>query len=116
MRARLEYLYQKKKARLEYLCQNWKLIVHLLFSTYRFGVNNEWWSTYDSMFGRPLLERIMLFTICDNYLMMRFRAEACHSVGDKKSAMLFGKGTIDDWKIDTLGGEAVKAGVVQDET
>jgi hypothetical protein len=57
---------------IKYYLQNWKLGIHLLFKTYRFGVNNEWWCNYDSMFGEPFYKR---FNILQSYRQLRFRAE-----------------------------------------
>ena len=34
---------------LRYYVEHWKLGVHVLLHTKRFGVNNEWWSRFDSM-------------------------------------------------------------------
>ena len=48
--------------KLSYMLQNWKLIIHLLFRTYYFGVNNQWWSSFRSMFGLPLYKRFNLVT------------------------------------------------------
>jgi len=60
-----------------YLFKNWKLVIHLLFRTYRFGINNRWWSEFDSMFGLPVWQRWHLIRA---YKMMRFRACACYFV------------------------------------
>jgi hypothetical protein len=38
--------------RLKFGIRYWKLLVHLIFGTYHFGVNNSWWSRYPSIFGR----------------------------------------------------------------
>lgn len=38
---------------LKYYKKNWKIFLHLLLRTKRFGVNNEWWNHYDSIFGLP---------------------------------------------------------------
>lgn len=66
------------KFRVEYFFKNWKLCVHLLIRTNRFGVNNEWWCRFDSMFGWPvwqiILGIIMIRPIVDNYKMMKYRA------------------------------------------
>lgn len=56
-----------------YILQNWKLIIHLLFNTYRFGVNNQWWSEFDSMFGKPWYK----IRLRQNYQCMKFRAIHC---------------------------------------
>jgi len=66
-----------KKEKAKYVLENWKLGVHLLFHTYRFGVNNEWWSLWDSMFGLPWYKKINLWQIYDNCQAMKFRAIAC---------------------------------------
>ena len=70
--------------------ENWKLIIHLLFTTKRFGVNNQWWSTFDSIFGIPWYERTPR-RILLNYQMAKFRAVACYAVTQKTAEMLFGK-------------------------
>jgi hypothetical protein len=54
------------------MCKNWKLGIHLLFRTYHFGVNNEWWVKYRSIFGLPFYKRL---NIIKHYKEMRFRAE-----------------------------------------
>jgi hypothetical protein len=36
------------------LIRNWKLIIHLLLGTKRFGVNNRWAEGFDSIFTRPM--------------------------------------------------------------
>ena len=57
---------------IRYYLDNWKLGVHLLFRTYPFGVNNEWWCYYPSMFGLPFRKRWHLIR---QFKGMRFRAE-----------------------------------------
>jgi len=55
-----------------YILDNWKLITHLLFGTYHFGVNNEWWCpSYRSMFGLPWYKR---WHLINRYKEMKFRA------------------------------------------
>lgn len=34
---------------LRYCIEHWKIGIHVLFHTKRFGVNNEWWSRFDSI-------------------------------------------------------------------
>jgi len=57
---------------------NWKLIIHLLFRTKYFGVNNEWHSSFPSIFGWPWQKIIWgiltIRPIYTNYQMMKFRA------------------------------------------
>ena len=63
----------------KYLKDNWKLIVHLLFRTQYFGVNNQWKSDFPSMFGWPkwkiIWSIITVRPIIMNYRYMRFRAQ-----------------------------------------
>ncbi len=67
--------------KVRFLRDNWKMIVHLLFRTKRFGVNNQWGSRKDfpSGFGWPwwriIWGIITVLPIYDNYCQMRFRAE-----------------------------------------
>lgn len=65
--------------KLLYIKKNWKLIIHLLFRTKRFGVNNEWRVNFDSFFGVPvyrmMLDIITIVPILRNYRMMRYRAQ-----------------------------------------
>jgi len=65
----------KKRKMIAYLKSNWKLIIHLIFRTYRFGVDNKWWSEFDSIFGLPIWKRWHLIR---EYRMMRFRACECY--------------------------------------
>jgi hypothetical protein len=64
---------------IKFFREYWKEGIHLLFRTKRFGVNNEWWSSFDSMYGFPTRE--ILFSILKikpiifNYRMMKLRAE-----------------------------------------
>lgn len=68
---------------------NWKMIIHFLFTTYKFGVNNEWWCDFKSIFGRPWYRRINPYTIWQNYLGMRFRVKACYFVPTHVGNRLF---------------------------
>ncbi len=55
-----------------YFIENWKMVIHLLFKTKRFGVNNQLWSEKDSLFGVSWL--IGLSQAIKNYKMMKVRA------------------------------------------
>lgn len=55
--------------------RNWKLIVHLLLGTKRFGVNNQKFSGFDSMFART--EKLTLRVIMLRYKMVKHRATVC---------------------------------------
>ena len=73
---------------IKYLRENWKQMIHLILGTYRFGVNNEWWSTFDSLFGIPLYNRTPRRMI-QNYRMARFRAINCFFVTTETAWKLF---------------------------
>ncbi|MFX0136531.1 MAG: hypothetical protein ACFFDN_23025 [Candidatus Hodarchaeota archaeon] len=62
-----------------YIFKNWKLIIHLLFRTYRFGVNNERWSPFPSIFRLPWSQRWHLIL---RYKEMRFRACECFFISE----------------------------------
>ena len=57
---------------IKYYLNNWKLIIHLLFRTYYFGVNNEWWCSFRSIFGLPIWKRGHLLK---EFKLIRFRAQ-----------------------------------------
>ena len=54
--------------------QNWKLITHLLLHTRRFGVNNQWRTSFDSLFSS---QNRGIWHIVGNYKAAKFRAVAC---------------------------------------
>lgn len=76
-----------------YFVQNWKLGVHLLFRTRRFGVNNKWTAPFDSLFGvsrkRIICDILTVRPILRNHKMMRFRAIECGFVPGEESRMLW---------------------------
>ena len=57
--------------RIKYLKDNWKLVIHLLFRTYYFGVDNERKARTPSIFGKPMNER---WKVVRHYKEMRMRA------------------------------------------
>jgi len=75
-----------------YYKKNWKMFVHLLFRTKRFGVNNKWWNDYDSIFGLPTLKIIMrIITIKPIIVEMtkiKFRIVACHFITDDEKNII----------------------------
>ena len=75
------------KKRLKYYYKHWKLGVHLLFRTYKFGVNNQWWSSFESFFGLPLQRR---FHLIKQYKGMKFRAGKLHFLSDESYKLAFG--------------------------
>jgi len=66
------------KYKLEYFFKNWRLCVHLLLRTKRFGVNGEWWSSFPSIFGHPtwkiILNVFKIYPIIRNYKAVKYRA------------------------------------------
>lgn len=81
---------QKVIDRIKYFKQNWKLVIHLLFGTYRFGVDNSKWSSFDSMFGVPLRERFIPSKILQRYRMMKVRA-SCGFIPKEDFKKMFGR-------------------------
>ena len=51
---KLKNMELKMIKKINYILENWKMIVHLLFKTQRFGVNNLLWSSHPSVFGTAL--------------------------------------------------------------
>lgn len=74
-------------SRMGYLLSNWKIGIHLIFRTKRFGVNNRWWNEFDSIFGLSFYKR---FSILKQYSLMKFRAGACHFLSDESFKFVFG--------------------------
>ena len=81
-------MYKNFKKRFLYFKNNWKMIIHLLFSTYYFGVNNRWWSEFPSIFGVPFYKRTPR-KIRQNYEGARFRAIHCYFIDESLSKILF---------------------------
>jgi len=84
------------KNRILFFKKNWKLGVHLLLNTKKFGVNNEWWSRFDSVvWGKPtiniILDIVKISPTINNYRGMKFRAGALHFMTDEQYLLAFGK-------------------------
>jgi hypothetical protein len=78
----------KSITRWKWIKENWKMIIHLLLGTKRFGVNNKWWNEFDSIFGIPWYKRTPR-KIYINYQGAKFRAIACYFISDKTKSILF---------------------------
>ncbi|KKN07043.1 hypothetical protein LCGC14_1071220 [marine sediment metagenome] len=81
--------------RIKFFLKNWKLGIHLLFRTKRFGVNNRRWSNFDSIFGWSHIKKVksilIIMPIICNYKCMKFRAGACHFMTDESYEKCFGE-------------------------
>lgn len=58
-----------------YLKYHWRLIIHLLFRTYRFGVNNKTWKQNEfahGFFGLPWY-KLEKWNVVHNYRQMKIR-------------------------------------------
>ena len=68
--------------RLIYMTKNWKMGIHLVFRTKRFGVNNKWRNDFDSIWGWNILKIlwsvIIVKPIINNFKSMRTRATYLH--------------------------------------
>lgn len=58
--------------KITYLLENWKMIIHLIFKTKHFGVNNLPWSSHPSVFGSTFPPGV--FRVLKNYRMIKIRA------------------------------------------
>lgn len=80
------------KESIKYYKQNWKMFIHLLFRTKRFGVNNKWWNNFDSIFGLSTIKIIWrIITIkplITEWKMIKFRAVACHFLTDEEKKLI----------------------------
>lgn len=80
------------KKSIKYYFNHWKIFAHLLFRTKRFGVNNERWSKFDSLFGLPWY-KIIFRIICVRPLIVewekiKFRANVCHFISDEEKTII----------------------------
>ena len=75
--------------RLKYISKHWKLGIHLVCRTNRFGVNNEWWSQFDSLFGAETWRGHL--SVRHNWKLMKHRAKVCYFVGAEEYELLFGE-------------------------
>lgn len=57
---------------IKYFLQNYKMVLHLLFGTSNFGVNNKLWSESGSIFASKGFKKITC--LIKNYKMIKVRA------------------------------------------
>ena len=61
--------------------KNWKFLYHIIIGTKRFGVDNKWWCSFDSIFGLDIYKQIInIITVKPlflRYKMARFRSIDC---------------------------------------
>ncbi len=76
-----------------WIWENWKLGFHLVMRTRRFGVNNERWPRFDSMFGYPLwkivLRVLLVYPLIREYRRMKARTTAAHLLSSETRRMLW---------------------------
>lgn len=77
------------KDRVKFYAEHWKLAIHFIFGTYRFGVNDEWWSRFPSIFGVPWYQKINPLKMRDCWQGMVFRIFACKFLSEKTATMAF---------------------------
>ena len=73
-----------------YFRAHWKQTIHILLGTYKFGVNNKWWSFFPSIFGIPFYKRTPR-RMWVNYKGAKFRALHCHFVSTETAKRIFPK-------------------------
>ncbi len=63
---------------LGYALKNWRFIIHILFKTRHFGVNNQWWSADASALSWSYANRfigiVCIIPIIRNYQAAKYRA------------------------------------------
>lgn len=69
---------ERQNFRIKYFAKHWKLGTYLILGTYKFGINNQWWSNFKGgIFSLPWHKRIWnIVTICPlfwRYKAMKFR-------------------------------------------
>lgn len=79
---------------IRYMARHWKLGAHLLFRTYHFGVNNQWWYDSWSFMGWPNWKKIWsiitIMPMIKNWRGMKFRMGVIGFVSHKTYIRLFG--------------------------
>jgi len=77
---------------LRYYSKNWKLFIHLLLRSKRFGVNNKWWNEFDSLFGLPtwkiMIRIITIRPLITEWTKIKFRVVACHFMTDEEKKII----------------------------
>ena len=90
----------KKRAR--FVLAHWKLGVHLVCRTKRFGVNNGWWATFDSLWGwslgRLLWSIVTVVPMIKNLQGIWVRAVVCHFLGDESKMLMYGWKAVSKWR------------------
>ena len=80
------------KKQFKFYFKNWKIFIHLLLRTKRFGVNNKWLEDFDSIFGLPtykIIWRIIkIYPLFLEFDMIKFRAVGCHFMTDEEKLMM----------------------------
>ncbi len=68
--------------RLKFFREYWKLGIHLVLRTRRFGVNNHWWSSFDSLWGlsgwKIALSILLVKPVLDRLYALRVRMSHSH--------------------------------------
>ena len=85
--------------RMKWICRHWKLIVHLLLKTNRFGVNNQWASNFDSIMGgwtnwQRIFAILMVKPVWKNYQYAKLRATACGFLTREECELMGWKSTL----------------------
>ena len=79
--------------KIRFILSHWKLGFHLLLRTKRFGVDNRWWSTFDSMFGYPLwkiiLRVVLIYPLYQEYWLIKSRTLGAHLLPAETCRMLW---------------------------
>lgn len=81
---------QHIKNKTQYFRKEWKQILHVILQTRYFGVNNQWRSSFPSLFGKPpwriTLNILLIFPLVKNYRRAKYRAETIGFIHPDTSA------------------------------
>jgi len=94
---------KKMNKRFIYRITHWKLLVHYLFRTKRFGHNNEWWAKEDFFLGwnfkKQFWSTLKICPIYKNYWYAKRRAYKVNAMSDKDFELAYGKTKVEYLKL-----------------
>lgn len=87
------FKYDRLISIVKFVMNNWKLCYHLLIRTNRFGVNNNWWNSYDSIFGFPIKSQlfriITIMPLLEEYKYIKFRIIHCCFIHPENALLIW---------------------------
>lgn len=84
-----------KKEKLVWICRHWKIVLHLLLGTHRFGVNNKWRERFSVWYGLHPLKIfwnvLRVYPIIRMYHFVKWRTIGCNTLDTETCELLFPK-------------------------